>query len=745
MAETSRIRPNFRNAVLAPDMVATAFDAVDADLKDAIQVVTAGDGTGIVATAEPSASGSPLWVSPVTDKPLLWDVSPGTAVTASGRFLTTTDIVQVSLVSIEQDAVNLVIIRPVSTPLGHYVVSSVGDVVDAGELETAEIGCITLEAYTNLRSTANSSVLGDINYEDIVVLGVIVWDISAGPIRYTAPTTEYPWLRPWFSAVDVTHRSKLGTGTVTDTNPHGLSLADLLLGESPIYDHLTSSGMLMSRDYSTTGIPGIYCYQRFLQDAVKIDNSGEITKESPYGGLGARYVLLNSYPNTIASIHKVGTKREMCGSVIPRSNIVVFAREESINDSIDVWFYKTDSLSVTSSAQTSVTFSTMVNSDLVITKGQALSSVGNTTLQFRRYGNVPRSLTALVAPTGKLFADPYVVVPSTLVVEAQREQQSNQIELYAPSQIGVGVSYFAAVDTAYLAVRVSGTDVNGDAISEVVEFRGSSVEEASVGSSAESASQVVFAQATFYSLTSWEIVTDQAFAPAGLNFGCSVSVYAKTDIAKSKLAQVATMQWTGSAVTNVRDARRILPVVTDGEYGLTPITQAAESIGLASQVTAIAHHKIPLKLICAEDFRQPKFLNITKCAWRGPKLQTPVIKSIHALSTNNVDCYKSKLIPTVMSATYTFQVCVILFGNDVTAEQGSVRCIVRDWQDVEYETIMAPYSADSSNRTFLSYYNRPIRAVSFVISGTANGFAAFIAQDETPDAAYFTHFTLTGK
>lgn len=745
MAETSRIRPNFRNAVLAPDMVATAFDAVDADLKDALQVVTAGEGTGIVSTTEPSASGSPLWVSAVTDKPLLWDVSPGTAVTPSGKFLTTEDVVQVSLVSIEQDAVNVVVIRPTTTPLGHYVVSSVGDVVDTGDIESAEVGCLTLDAFTNLKSTASSVALGDLNYEDIVVLGVVVWDTSAGPTLYIAATTEYPWIRPWFSAVDVTHRSKLGTGTVTDTNPHGLSLADLLLGETPIYDHLTSSGMVMSRDYSTTGIPGIYCYQRFLQDAVKIDNSGEITKESPYGGLGARYVLLNSYPNTIAAIHKVGTKREMCGSVIPRSNIVVFAREESINDAIDIWFYKTDSLSVTASAQTSVTFSTVVNSDLVITKGQALSSVGNTTLQFRRYGNIPRSLTAMVAPTGKLFADPYVVVPSMLVVEAQKESQSNQIELYAPSQLGVGVSYFAAISTAYLAVRLYGTDINGDAINEVVEFRGTNVEEAAVGATAESASQVVFSQATFYSLTSWEIVTDQAFAPAGLNFGCSVSVYAKTDMAKAKLAQVATMQWTGSAVSNVRDARRILPIVSDGEFGLTPITQAAESIGIASQVTSLANNKIPLRLICAEDFKQPKFLNITKCAWRGPKLQAPTIKAIHKLSTNNVDCYKSRFIPNVMSATYTFQVCVVLFGNDVSAEQGSVRCVVRDWQDVEYETILVPYAGDSSNRTFLAYSHKPIRAVSFVISGTANGFAAFIGQDQTPDSAYFTNFTLTGK
>lgn len=744
MANTSRTRPDFTNALMAPDMLATAFDTADNDLKNVLQAITADTGTGIVSTVNPTAENSPLWVAAVTDKNMYWDVYPGTAVTVSGKFLTTTNTTRVPLVDISDGAENLIIIKSVTSPLEHYVLSSTGDVVDAGEIESCEVGCMTYSEYLNLQATATTDTYDTLNIDDIVVLGVVTWDASAGPALYTTASTRYPWLRPWFTAVDVEHRSKIGTGTVSDTNPHGQSLADLQIGGTTIYEHLTSSGMIYSKDYSTIGIPGVYCYQRFLSDAIKLDTTGEVTSDSIYGGLNAKYVVLSNFPNTITSVRKVNNKREMCGGMVPRSNIFVFSRQETIDDTIDIWYFKTDSLTVSSVASTSLTLATMQNSDLAITGGQALSSVGNTTLQFRRYGSIPRSLTALISTTGKLFPDPYVLVQSTLVTDVSGENQTNEIELYAPAILGVGVSSFAATQSAYLAIRLYGTDANGAAIKETLEFKGSAVTEAPVGSTVESATQVLFTQQTFYALTSWEVVTTASMAPTNLNFGCALTIYAKTDLASSKLASAVSAHWTGNSIINARDARRILPIVTDGEYGLTPITQAAESIGLASQVNSITLNKVPAQLICAEDFRQPKYINITKCAWRGNKLQSPVITSIHATSTNVVECYKSRFIPALMSETYMFQICVVLFGNDVLADTGSVRCTIRAWTDTEYETILKPYTGDANKRTYLCYANIPARAVAFTISGTANGFAAYLMQNSNPDTQYYTTLTPTG-
>lgn len=744
MANTSRNRPDFSNALMAPDMLSTAFDTASDDLANVLTAITADSGYGIVSSVDPTTANSSLWVAAVTDKNLYWDVYAGTAVTQSGKFLTTTATTRVPLVDISDGAENLIIIRSVTTQMEHYVLNSTGDVVDAGTIESAEVGCMSYSEYINIRSTSTTSSLDTVNYEDIVVLGVVTWDATDGPTLYTTATTRYSWLRPWFTAVDVEHRSKVGTGTVSDTNPHGTSIADLQIGGTTIYEHLTSSGMIYSKDYSTIGIPGVYCYQRFLSDAILLDTTGEVTADSPYGGLNAQYVVLSNFPNTITSIRKVSTKREMCGGMVPRSNILVFARQETIDDTIDVWYFKTDSLTVTSTASTSLTLATMQNSDLAITGGQSLSSVGNTTLQFRRYGSIPRSLTALISTSGKLFPDPYVLVQSTLVTDVSGDNQTNEIELYANARLGVGVSSFAATNSAYLAVRLYGTDASDNDIHEIIEFRGSAVTEAEVGATVESSTQVLYTQQIFASFTSWEIVTDTNMAASNLNFGCAITIYAKTDLASSKLASAVSAHWTGSSIINARDARRILPIVTDGEYGLTPITQAAESIGLASQINSVTLGKVPAQLICAEDFRQPKYINITKCAWRGNKLQSPIITKIHATSTNVVECYKSRFIPVVMSETYTFQICVVLFGNDVLADTGSVRCIIRDWQDIEYETILVPYSGDANKRTYISCATIPVRAVAFTISGTANGFAAYLMQNASPDASFYTPLTLTG-
>lgn len=86
----------------------------------------------------------------------------------------------------------------------------------------------------------------------------------------------------------------------------------------------------------------------------------------------------------------------------------------------------------------------------------------------------------------------------------------------------------------------------------------------------------------------------------------------------------------------------------------------------------------------------------------------------------------------------------MLFGSDVQATKGSVRCVMRDQADTEYESILIPYSGDAEQRTFLGSYPASMRAVSFVISGTASGYAAFFMKNQQLDSMYALTLTQTG-
>ena len=189
---------------------------------------------------------------------------------------------------------------------------------------------------SDLMSNFNNGVLyPSTRMANIVVIAIITVVTSttsiSGELQIDMTQNSYTYNRPWFSPVDIAHRSYLGTGLVTPYNIHGLSLSDLTAGNFTLYDQFLHYGTVQSKDEDWKGIPGYYCQEnisavgRILQDT-----TGAVTSRSRFGGPNAWYVTLSAYPSKVLSFYSTEhASQAIAYDWIPGSRIVVLAAGES--------------------------------------------------------------------------------------------------------------------------------------------------------------------------------------------------------------------------------------------------------------------------------------------------------------------------------------------------------------------------------------------------------------------------------
>jgi hypothetical protein len=86
--------------------------------------------------------------------------------------------------------------------------------------------------------------------------------------------TSYSWVRPWFSVTDLEHRSKVGTGTVSDTNVHGNSFNDFNVGDFTLPQLMLRVGAVAAQPQSLPNVPGQLCVTDIPNGSIKIDTFG---------------------------------------------------------------------------------------------------------------------------------------------------------------------------------------------------------------------------------------------------------------------------------------------------------------------------------------------------------------------------------------------------------------------------------------------------------------------------------------
>jgi hypothetical protein len=517
------------------------------------------------------------------------------------------------------------------------------------------------------------------------------------------------------------------------SNPHGLGLNDLAVGRLTIYDQLTSSGMILSKDLSTPGIPGYFCLDQITPDMIKTDVNGDVTAVSWFSRPGRYYIQLSAMPNSIHGVVDANGV-EYAVDWIKGTNVLLLVIDQKPTVQLNAYYTRSNAGSISKADGTSVTFTQCSDYELVIVGGQAKTAINRLTAPVRQYGDVPRELIFQVGASGQVYVDPTIVVPFTDLALSANQKIPSDIKLPSYGHVGIAMVDLPKLSTTVAYFLVEGIDVNGSDLSEIVYFTASNWDAPDPEPDFESPTQVHYTTnvyATFTGVTPLD-TEDRSMIDVG---NAKFAVFLKQDQARAKTVRLATAFWDGKSLRRLLDARRLLPVVRDGWYGYTSLHQAAEAIPGIDEALGVGNGSL---LIASEDFAQTNYLAVQSVEWDGSGLlNVPVIDQNLSNSDKILRCYRSRTIPMKVGDADWTRLVVVLFGGDPNVNiYGAVRVVYRDRVGNRVEGVLKTFAQDGSGTAFVGFVNAPWNSVSFVISGKCHGYAAYFVRPSTVDQQY---------
>jgi len=441
------------------------------------------------------------------------------------------------------------------------------------------IGCDTLSNFQN-------SVLYPVSRKDNLVAISVITVVSSSELQIDNTAFNYSFNRPWYSPVDVEHRSKIGSGVTTDTNPHGLTFNDLISGDLTLYEQMLSIGLILSKDDTIKGVSGFSCTETIggttgsngQVSRVLVDYDGSVTSESRFGGQGSSYILLANYPTQITSFHLDSHKSlAIPFDHIRGTRIVVIPNPDKISSSASITYNRV--LALEPPAQilsNTLTFGQPdTTNDLIFSGGIAISQMSNPSIDFEKSGPIPREYTVYSLADGTLIKAPEVLVNSWLLDDIGNTIQTVSATMFGPAKLLLGLSDAISTSNMSITARIYGTDVDGAKIQEDITF-----------SSYVDSYTIINTQQVFSAVTNFQITNRIEDGPHS-KIELWADLESETTLELNKLAKVSKINWNGKSITSIKDVRQITPVIPpvgnrfDGASEIVPaIIGAIDLLGL---------------------------------------------------------------------------------------------------------------------------------------------------------------------
>lgn len=405
--------------------------------------------------------------------------------------------------------------------------------------------------------------------------------------------------RPWFSPVDLEHRSFVGSGIKTDQNPHGLSLNDIAAtSEFSLFQLHLDHGMVVSKDETLAKIPGKLCEETILSGAITSDVGGVVT-----GVDGAWWFRTDKFPTQVIRATDPQLLRDYAPKRLPRSNIVFLLPTDEYPGGADivVYYMTTDACEPpTELPLTSLTFGTKGEREAIITQGVVLDDVVNPELTFEDAGPTPQRFTVYLDQDGVFQRYPQTVSCFKKLTDLGFTLQTFDQEIVGPGQLKLALTNAVASATLNVQVQVTGTDSSGAVINETVAF-GSTWAGNSAGTCSENENQFVLTANTFTTVTNFIVTVNTNSGPdAALTIFADVNPSDTEELAD--VLPVADILWDGLQVCFLEDIR---PINTT--MHLPKITKHSAA-GIALGELSLIYRPGYLHNFWVEDFDQPKFL-----------------------------------------------------------------------------------------------------------------------------------------
>lgn len=511
----------------------------------------AGGGFGIVATYDPAKAFLDLAVEADQNSASTVAVQPGTAMFPNGEIIVIGGVLsRVAVANTAPGSVNVVFLQfaeeevdTVWTRTGVLVNTKVIYPEDP-VVYVQSVDITTWQGYTSL------------DLETKIPLAVVSVD-STGGLQIDQSRSVLATNRPWFSPVDIDHRSRLGTGLVTSANPHGMSVNDLSASNgATILDLLTTSGQLVVKDSALTKVPGHVCQDIIPPGSIIHDVTGVVT-----GVQGAYYFFLSRFPQQLVRVTLQDTGGiadeipDLAGMLAPGRNLVVLINldEQVLNasKSIVCEYVAVDLLSptdvplITQSLAFKPAYTTRPSDEAAVAGGLVVQqpvlthSMGDA-------GPFPSLYRLFLRGDSFIYKTPQPVFCYMLLTQMGTSAQAASIAMLGPARLRVGLTAATAGPNLSVQVKINGFDTGNNQINETITFGSAWAQDISIGTSSEMAilnSKIYqYTVNTFSKLTSVQLVQ----APANAGPSAALAVWADLEQTGTSTDPLLTTIYTGS-------------------------------------------------------------------------------------------------------------------------------------------------------------------------------------------------------
>ena len=447
--------------------------------------------------------------------------------------------------------------------------------------------------------------------------------------------------RPWFSPVDVEHRSYQGSGIASSANPHAISLNDVSASAtSTLFQLHLDHGMIVSKDKSLAKVPGKLCVETILEDAIIEDTAGTVT-----GVRGSYWFKTANFPTLILrATDAKETKKDYAPIHIKRTNkVFLLPLDEyaATAGDIEVTYMTTDAAEPpTDTPLTQLEFKDIsTDRETAVSDGLVVDSLTDPVLSFSDAGPIPQKYIVYLDSTGVFRHYPQTCASYVKLTDIGTTPQVFSQNLIGLAPVKVALQGAVSSPTLNVNIQITGEDQFGSTITDEVTFTSANWVDNASGTCSEEPSQFLTTTQSFTSLSNYVVVTNTDSGP-----GASIAMYG--DITPELTPEIADIlpvtevMWDGLQVCELEDIR---PINTHLE--LPRVTKFAGA-ALGSSEGTLVYTGGTLFNFWLEDFDQPKFITSewsdNDVAGDDPPFETKMRKVFDGLDLH--DLYVSKPI-----------------------------------------------------------------------------------------------------
>jgi len=552
-------------------------------------------------TSLPSELTRPLVVSINAVDPATVDVSPGTAVFSTGE-----------IIALESGASRISVPGGIGTKSVVYLRFSEAELgprltrfdtlantyVDFLSLDAEYVVATTRTAYESLTAEERSLTipLAHITVQEVVASG----GGTTSQLVIDMTSEQLVSNRPWFTPVDIEHRSFIGSGVASASNPHGISLNDVSASaSSTLFQLHLDHGMIVSKDKSLSKVPGKICEETILAGAISVDTTGSMT-----GVRDAIYFETDKFPTQILRATDPQFLLDYAPVQLPRKNVVFLLPNDQYipNTNIVIYYMTTDAVEPpTGVPLTSLEFKQPADRETIISGGFVVDSVVNPDFTFEDVGPIPQRFIVYLNGEGILQRYPQTCACYMRLTDLGFTLRSFDQDLRGPARLKLALQNAVLSASLNVQVQITGRDASGSIVTETVTFDDTWVNNVS-GSCTEEPQQFRYTVNEFTTISNYIVTNNVDSGPdAALAIYGDITPRGTPEIAD--VLPVVEIVWDGLQVCDLEDIRPInttmhLPRVTKHSSGALALSEGT-----------LIYRPGFLFNFWVEDFDHPKFVS----------------------------------------------------------------------------------------------------------------------------------------